>query len=437
MDDSTLIDEQGDIIKIDNLADYTRAITNLRNQILDEGRSETLFFRGQSNISWDIRPSIFRESLIGVEDKIIQKAISRVPYEFSNCITSFEVLTKLQHYGLPTRLLDVTMNPLVALYFACCSPDLMSRKDGIKKCTDGVVYVSSAYGEHDKAYNVKLLSSIAQVDVDGDTLMKLRELLGVNETIEPHNFINLIQSNLFVIPSYSNSRIVCQSGAFLLSGAIMISDNSEDIWNSKVQKSVCNLNTEFGKEPIYISGEAKEQILDELDFVNINEGTLFPELEHQMSHIKRMGTRSVTELIPEFIKYEFHTFIDTSDVNNGYTFTLGEEDIETIIRGYVKDYELKEFITNYSSTMQQAMFVMFFFVMIFVLMSGLITPVESMPEWAQTMTLFTPPRYFVDAMRSVYLKGTTVAELWTDYVALAGFAVVLNLWAALSYRKRV
>ena len=94
-------------------------------------------------------------------------------------------------------------------------------------------------------------------------------------------------------------------------------------------------------------------------------------------------------------------------------------------------------IANHSSTMQQAMFVMFFFVMIFVLMSGLITPVESMPEWAQTMTLFTPPRYFVDAMRSVYLKGTTVAELWTDYAALAGFAVVLNLWAALSYRKRV
>ena len=94
-------------------------------------------------------------------------------------------------------------------------------------------------------------------------------------------------------------------------------------------------------------------------------------------------------------------------------------------------------IANHSSTMQQAMFAMFFFVMVFVLMSGLITPVESMPGWAQTITLFTPPRYFVDAMRSVYLKGTSVPELWRDYSVLAAFAVVLNLWAALSYRKRV
>lgn len=93
-------------------------------------------------------------------------------------------------------------------------------------------------------------------------------------------------------------------------------------------------------------------------------------------------------------------------------------------------------IANHSSTMQQAMFAMYFFVMVFVLMSGLITPVESMPGWAQVITRLTPPRYFVEAMRSVYLKGTTVPELWADYSVLAGFAVVLNLWAALSYRKR-
>ena len=91
---------------------------------------------------------------------------------------------------------------------------------------------------------------------------------------------------------------------------------------------------------------------------------------------------------------------------------------------------------NHSATMQQTMFVMFFFVMIFVLMSGLITPVESMPEWARWITRFLPPRYFVDAMRSVYLKGSSVAELWPDYAALTLFAVLFNGWAALSYRKQ-
>ncbi len=93
-------------------------------------------------------------------------------------------------------------------------------------------------------------------------------------------------------------------------------------------------------------------------------------------------------------------------------------------------------IANMSETMQQAMFVMFFFVMIFVLMSGLITPIESMPGWAQTITRFLPPRYFVEVMRAVYLKGTVIGELWHNYAALAGFAAVFNTLAALTYRKQ-
>lgn len=91
---------------------------------------------------------------------------------------------------------------------------------------------------------------------------------------------------------------------------------------------------------------------------------------------------------------------------------------------------------NNSSTMQQAMFVMFFFVMIFVLMSGLITPVESMPGWAQWITRFLPPRYFIEVMRAVYLKGTALGELWLDYVALAVFALLFNTVATLTYRKQ-
>lgn len=80
---------------------------------------------------------------------------------------------------------------------------------------------------------------------------------------------------------------------------------------------------------------------------------------------------------------------------------------------------------------------MFFFVMLFVLMSGLVTPVESMPGWAQWITRFLPPRYFVGIMRAVYLKGTTFAELWGDYAVLAVSASVFGLLAALTYRKRM
>lgn len=93
-------------------------------------------------------------------------------------------------------------------------------------------------------------------------------------------------------------------------------------------------------------------------------------------------------------------------------------------------------ISNYSTGMSQSMFLMLFVVLIFVLMSGLFTPVSSMPAWARGLTYALPPRYFIDIMRSVYLKATPVGELATQYVALAAFAALTNCLAALTYRKQ-
>lgn len=94
-------------------------------------------------------------------------------------------------------------------------------------------------------------------------------------------------------------------------------------------------------------------------------------------------------------------------------------------------------IANFSETMQQTMFVMFFFIMIFMLMSGLLTPIESMPLWAQKFTLILPPRYFVEILRSIYLKGSAIIELWSNFVALGIFALIFNTLAALTYKKQV
>ena len=92
-------------------------------------------------------------------------------------------------------------------------------------------------------------------------------------------------------------------------------------------------------------------------------------------------------------------------------------------------------ISNYSDTIQQAMFVMFFFIMIFILTSGLFTPVASMPQWAQVITIFNPLKYFMQVMRLVYLKGSAFVELIPQFLALCTFAVALNVWAVLSYKK--
>jgi ABC-2 type transport system permease protein len=93
-------------------------------------------------------------------------------------------------------------------------------------------------------------------------------------------------------------------------------------------------------------------------------------------------------------------------------------------------------ISNHSSTMRQAMFVMFFFTIIIILMSGIFTPVNSMPQWAQAITIFNPLKYFIQVMRAVYLKGSNIWALSTQLMALLSFAVFFILWAMLSYRKK-
>lgn len=317
-------------ISISSLSEYIKAITLIRDSIIEDGKSETLFFRGQSNKSWDIRPSIFRDGLISVEHKIIQTATARVPQEFRECSSAFEELTKLQHYGLPTRLLDITMNPLVALYFACLPTAKVKDEKENDVYPDGIVYICTGYEEHEKSYKAQTLSEITKIGFDGNfTLKDLRTRLGINKDIDPESFIKLIQDSIFVMPSYSNSRLIRQSGAFLISGAINVIVNEHDLWNSKVSKSVKNLNQDVDKKHIIIPQDSKEKLLDELDFFNINESTLFPELEHQMSHIKKVGAKWVTTESPSFVKYESETNV-SHPVSNNSTKKIDENEVNKI-----------------------------------------------------------------------------------------------------------
>jgi ABC-2 type transport system permease protein len=93
-------------------------------------------------------------------------------------------------------------------------------------------------------------------------------------------------------------------------------------------------------------------------------------------------------------------------------------------------------ISTYVSTQQQAMLVSFFLMMIFILMGGLYTAIDSMPRWAQTITWFNPVSYFIEVMRRVVLKGSSLSDIREQLGIIAIFAVVLNGWAVLNYRKR-
>jgi ABC-2 type transport system permease protein len=93
-------------------------------------------------------------------------------------------------------------------------------------------------------------------------------------------------------------------------------------------------------------------------------------------------------------------------------------------------------ISTFTSNQQQAMLISFFLMMIFILLSGLYTSIDSMPDWAKWITKFNPVSYFIEVMRMVVLKGSSLSDIRYHILTMLGFGVVLNSWAVFSYRKR-
>ena len=92
-------------------------------------------------------------------------------------------------------------------------------------------------------------------------------------------------------------------------------------------------------------------------------------------------------------------------------------------------------VSNYSDTMQQAIFVMWFFVVCMMLLSGLFTPTRSMPDWAYLTTYVNPMHYFIDAIRTVFVRGGGFAAIAHQLLALTVIGTVMGGWAVLSYKK--
>ena len=92
-------------------------------------------------------------------------------------------------------------------------------------------------------------------------------------------------------------------------------------------------------------------------------------------------------------------------------------------------------VSNYSSTMQQAILVMWFFVVCMILLSGLFTPTRSMPRWAYMSTYVNPMHYFIDAIRTVFIRGGGMQSIWHQVLALLGIGMAMGCWAVASYKK--
>ena len=169
--DTQNIENKENIIYIESVSDFLNEIKGIKNK-----SGYTLFYRGHSDKNYELKPSIYRdERFIKNEDKIYRETIAKVPYEF-NGKSTIESLALMQHYGVPTRILDLTTNALVALYFACEESkkikEITKVKEGsfLKKVNiDGEVIIfnitnkSVCYSDSDK---VTILANLSKYEND-------------------------------------------------------------------------------------------------------------------------------------------------------------------------------------------------------------------------------------------------------------------------------
>lgn len=236
-----------------------------------------VFYRGQASSSWKLVPAIFRKENIGLsEHQIYQEACRRLWHELQSYDTYLDKLVYFQHYGLPTRLLDVTSNPLVALYFACCytSANEVESKDGIVYCTNNMEDNSLLAELRAK----ELFMGAPDITYYLNIYEKKEQLFFEENYIRP----------IFFNPPASNLRVNYQNGAFIM--APILASRPTDINSLKLFQG--DLSNVFDGRTAIIPCNHKESILQELAELGIDKGTLFVDAASKLESIVQGARRN-------------------------------------------------------------------------------------------------------------------------------------------------
>lgn len=251
---------------------------------LEQEEGYEVFYRGHSNKKrYKLEPSLFRKDTEGNylyrdnEHILYRELLVSNSADFQSDVYTLDSLVRMQHYSLPTRLLDITSNPLIALYFAC--------KSSIDE--DGEVIVFSMkrkdikYFDSDVASCISNLARLPQSEKESirfeeddfneqPPIRRLLHFIREEKTFfEPIIIPNDLRKIICVKGKKSNDRISSQSGAFLLFGLDAVFDE-EGTSEIKVTR---------------ITVTNKRDILKELDLLNINESTVFPYIENSAKYV--------------------------------------------------------------------------------------------------------------------------------------------------------
>ena len=304
-------------VKLDKQINCVAELINQCNKLDTNDSDAVIYYRGEATNKWELRPSVMRLqkpgkfSLISEESNMLLDLMSRRPEDFANVTSALDQCVLAQHYGLKTRLLDVTRNPLVALFSACESQEFPGRlhvfavqKELIKPFTSDTISIVANFCKLSRG-DQNLLLGWSFDDIQEREL--IQEYQGIYSKAlnrlyhlirqEKPNFKKLIDPRdffrVFVVePQQAFERIRAQSGAFLISA---FHERFE-------QNKVLEFNPEI---PIYrhfmieVPKESKQGIIDELRLLNVTRETLYPGLDESANAITNRYLKELGAVAPK------------------------------------------------------------------------------------------------------------------------------------------